>query len=74
MASPHVAGIAALMLQKRPQLTPSRVESILEASALPMAAGCATIAEPAGNATTCWGADATGHGITTAQAALDATP
>jgi subtilisin family serine protease len=74
MASPHVAGIAALMLQKQPRLTPPQVESILEASALPMAAGCATIALPAGNTTTCWGADATGHGITTAQAALDATP
>jgi subtilisin family serine protease len=74
MASPHVAGIAALMLQKQPQLTPADVETILEASALPMAPGCATVAEPGTTSQVCWGADATGHGIATADAALQATP
>lgn len=74
MATPHVSGIAALMLQKQPLLRPDEVETILEASAVHMAPGCATVAVPAGNETTCWGANATGHGITTASAALAATP
>lgn len=74
MASPHVAGIAALMLQKQPLLRPSDVETILEASAVPMAPGCATVAVPTGTESTCWGANATGHGIATADAALAATP
>ncbi|EMR04371.1 S8 family peptidase [Cesiribacter andamanensis] len=37
MASPHVAGIVALMAQKDPTLTAERAERILEAVALPMA-------------------------------------
>jgi subtilisin family serine protease len=32
MASPHVAGIAALMLQANPNLTPSQVESLIKSS------------------------------------------
>jgi len=39
MASPHVAGIAALMLQKNPGLSQAVVESILEGSAIPLPAG-----------------------------------
>jgi len=35
MASPHVAGIAALMLQKNPGLRQSEVEGILERTAIP---------------------------------------
>lgn len=35
MATPHVAGIAALLLQADPSLTPSEVEEILECSATP---------------------------------------
>jgi subtilisin family serine protease len=36
MASPHVASVAAMMLQKNPWLTQSQIESILRATALPM--------------------------------------
>lgn len=38
MATPHVAGLAALMLKANPNLTPSQVDSILEATALPLGA------------------------------------
>src|SRR5206468_2404974 len=33
MASPHVAGVAALLLQKRPTLTPDEIKSVLQATA-----------------------------------------
>jgi subtilisin family serine protease len=39
-ASPHVAGIAALMLQKNPGLAPAQIEQILENTALPLPPGC----------------------------------
>lgn len=75
MASPHVAGIAALMLQKNSTLQQADVEDILETAALPMGAGCAMLSQPSGPAQeTCWGADATGSGIITAANALNATP
>ena len=75
MASPHVAGIAALMLQKNPTLLQADVEDILETAALPMAAGCATLSQPSGPAVeTCWDADATGEGVITAANALALTP
>ncbi len=75
MASPHVAGIAALMLQKNPALQQGDVEDILETAALPMGAGCALLSQPSGPAQqTCWGADATGEGIITAANALSLTP
>ena len=74
MASPHVAGIAALMLQKQPLLAPADVETLLENSAIPMGAGCANVLEPAGPTRICWGQNATGHGLATASAALAATP
>jgi hypothetical protein len=35
-----VVGVAALMLQKNPNLTQAQVESILEASAMPLPPGC----------------------------------
>jgi subtilisin family serine protease len=75
MASPHVAGIAALMLQKSPSLSQGDVESILESTALRLGAGCRTVAQPSGPAQTiCWGADATGAGLVRADAALAGTP
>ncbi|HZX76935.1 S8 family peptidase [Lysobacter sp.] len=75
MASPHVAGIAALMLQKNAGLQQADVEDILETAALPMPAGCALLSQPSGPAEqTCWGADATGEGIITAANALTLTP
>jgi len=74
MASPHVAGIAALMMQKNASLVQGDVESILEGSAIYLAPGCRNVMQPSGPETFCWGADATGAGLTTADAALAATP
>ncbi len=75
MSSPHVAGIVALMAQKHPALTAGQAESILEASAIPLEPGCRTVNTPYGYAANfCWGADATGAGLATADAALLATP
>ena len=73
MASPHVAGIVALMAQKQPSLTAPEAEDILERTAVPLPAGSRTIANPDGTTSTVtWGADATGAGLATATAALDA--
>lgn len=58
MAAPHVAGVAALMLSKNPELTPAQVSSILRSSARPFPASC----------------DQCGAGIVDAGAALAATP
>ena len=33
MASPHVAGLAALIMSQRPGITPAQVESIIRATA-----------------------------------------
>jgi subtilisin family serine protease len=75
MASPHVAGIVALMAQKSPTLTAGQAERILEGSAIPLPAGCRTIQNPDGSTSSvCWGADATGAGLVAADAALAATP
>jgi serine protease len=40
MATPHVAGVAALMLAKNPNLTPDEVEAKLKATARPFPALC----------------------------------
>jgi subtilisin family serine protease len=75
MASPHVAGIAALMLQKNPLLEQADVEGILETAAIPLGAGCAAVTQPTGAVVnTCWGDDAAGEGLITAEAALSLTP
>ncbi len=76
MASPHVAGIVALMAQKAPALTAAEAETILTSSAIVLAAGCRNIYSPGSSTTSevCWGADATGSGLATADAALAATP
>ena len=42
-ASPHVAGIAALMLQKNPGLTAAQIEEILENTAFPVPPGCGNL-------------------------------
>jgi len=42
-ATPHVAGIAALMLQKNPGLTAAQIEQILENTAFPLPPGCRNI-------------------------------
>lgn len=74
MASPHVAGIVALMAQKYPALTSGEAETILEGSAIPLPPDCRDVLSPYGLETFCWGADATGAGLATADAALAATP
>ena len=76
MASPHVAGIAALMAQKNPYLSNSQVETILESTAIALPPGCRTVINPNVGAPIqiCWGADATGAGLATADAALALVP
>jgi subtilisin family serine protease len=67
MASPHVAGIVALMVQKDPALTAADAEAYLEASAIPLAEGCRNVNNGSGAIVSyCWGADATGAGLATA--------
>lgn len=73
-ATPHVAGIVALMAQKDPGLDAANAESILESSAIELPPGSRNIMTPAGPTTVTWEADATGSGLTTADAALAATP
>jgi len=74
MASPHVAGIVALMAQKNPALTPAQAEAALEAGAIFLAPGERTIYSPDGStAVMSWGADATGSGLVTAERALAET-
>ncbi len=75
MASPHVAGIVALMAQKFPALQQDDAEAYLESAAIALPAGCRNVAQPSGPAEqVCWGDDATGAGLITADAALAATP
>lgn len=74
MASPHVAGVAALMLQKNKNLSQLAVESILKSTAMPFTAYSASILSPRtlafSNVT--WGTDATGSGLINAKAAVNA--
>ncbi len=83
MATPHVTSVAALMLQKNPNLTPAQVESILKSSALAVpssgskniwnntAAATITWDTDCGTAGTC---DPVGAGLIQADAAIAATP
>ncbi|HEY5552466.1 MAG TPA: S8 family serine peptidase [Opitutaceae bacterium] len=75
MASPHVAGIAALMAQKDPSLTAGEVEAILKSTAVPLPAGSRMITNPNGSTEMIsWGDDATGSGLVNTTAALAAIP
>lgn len=77
MATPHVAGVAAQMLEKNPALTQDEVESILKGTALDIPPGSATAwnisASPQALSTYSWGADATGSGLVQADAAVAAS-
>jgi subtilisin family serine protease len=74
MASPHIAGIVALMAQKDNTLTAAEAEAILEDTALALPAGSRTITNSDGSTSTMtWGTDATGAGLVDAIAALAAT-
>ena len=74
MASPHVAGIVALMAQTKNDLTASEAETILEATAISLPAGSRSIRQPNGvtNVEFTWGTDATGAGLVRADAAVAA--
>lgn len=76
MASPHVAGIAALMLQKNSSLTASQVEGILENSAIPLPPGNRNVFDIITGTVVnfSWGSDATGAGLANAVEALGDTP
>jgi subtilisin family serine protease len=76
MSAPHVTGTVALMLQKNPSLTQAQAESILQNSAVPLAAGCRSVLPGPGVPAEeiCWGADATGSGLLDAAAAVAMTP
>lgn len=75
MASPHVAGIAALMAQKKPSITAAEVEAILQSTAVPLPAGNRVITNPNGTPENIsWGNDASGWGLVNTTAALAATP
>jgi len=72
-ASPHVAGIVALMAQQKPSLTAAEAETTLESAAIPMGAGSRTVIQLDGTTSTIsWGSNASGHGFITATAALAA--
>lgn len=72
MASPHVAGVVALMLQKNPYLSQLAIEDALVATALPIAAGSRQITGINGETgAISWGTDATGAGLLRAAQALD---
>jgi subtilisin family serine protease len=75
MASPHVAGIAALMLEKDGSLTQAEVEAILKSTAVPLPADTRTITNPNGTTEEIeWGDDASGSGLVNTNAALAAIP
>lgn len=81
MASPHVASIAALMLEADPSLTQAEVEAVLKSTALPIPADGSAIVHTAGSTfeeitwrtsdgTTTW--DTVGSGLVQAGAAVSA--
>lgn len=89
MAAPHVASVAALMLQKNPGLVQSEVESILKANTLLIpASGSQSVFIPFELVTTAWDTDcadtqgvpgplpcdAVGAGLVQADKAVIATP
>lgn len=73
MASPHVASVAALMMQKNPSLLQAEVEAILKATTIPIAPGFGG-SLLTGFCTQVWGPDATGTGLIQADEAVDAVP
>jgi subtilisin family serine protease len=82
MATPHVASVAALMLEKNPGLTQAQVEGILKSSSLPLpATGSRNVWDNAAAAVITWDTDcegtpcnAVGSGMMRADSALSATP
>jgi subtilisin family serine protease len=76
MATPHVASVAALMLQKNPGLNAATIENIMQSTALKIGAGSAVVWDLSpvqGYYTRTWGSDATGSGLLQADAAVAAS-
>jgi hypothetical protein len=60
------------MAQKDPAINANDAEVILEGSAIALAPGCLSVNGPSGVPIEyCWGADATGSGLATADGALN---
>ncbi len=74
MATPHVEGIAALILERDPDLTQPDVESILRDTALGIPAGSRSLFDINNWILEAWDVDATGAGLVQAYAALEAIP
>lgn len=77
MATPHVAAILAMMLEKDSNLTQTAAENILKSTALFIPPGSMTIWDltpTQGFYTRTWGSNATGSGLVQADLALIATP
>jgi subtilisin family serine protease len=77
MATPHVSGIAALVLQKdmedgKIDLTQEKLEDLLEKTAYHLGPGSATVYDPISGSfvTYTWGYDAVGSGLVQADAAI----
>lgn len=70
MATPHVTGIVALMLQKNPNLNQTQVEEILKTTALPIPEGSASVYDFDHWAEFSWYSNATGAGLVQADEAL----
>ena len=76
MASPHVAGLAALMMQKKKTMSQATVEAILKSSATPFLTSSNEIRSYTKGPLSpiSWGSDATGSGMINAINALVAVP
>lgn len=77
MATPHVTGVAAQMLEKKPSLTQTQVEGILKSTALKIPSGSMNIFDLSPTQdwyTYSWSTDATGAGLVQANKALISVP
>ena len=78
MATPHVASLAALMLETNPELTAGLVESIMESTALSLPAGTRSVWDPFATPRAfypiTWGGDASGSGLIQVDDAIAAVP
>ncbi len=77
MATPHVASLAALMLEKDSSLNQAQIESIIKSTALHLLPGSATVYDLSptpGYYTYSWNADAIGAGLIQVDVAIAAIP
>ena len=74
MASPHVAGIVGADGQKCPALVAAQAERHPREQRNRAGGRMHHRPEPGTTVQQCWGNDATGHGLATADAALAGTP